>query len=85
MDAKEKTSLCTIACKVSNENSKLTCKLSTPELQKRKETVLKSLMEQRLEISELKDGYAFKFSGTDSILDQLCEFIKTERACCDSN
>ena len=32
---------------------------------------------------ELKDGYAFKFSGTDKMIDELTEFIKTERECCD--
>lgn len=32
---------------------------------------------------ELSDGYAFTFSGTDEMLDELTEFIKTERACCD--
>jgi hypothetical protein len=32
---------------------------------------------------ELKDGYAFKFPGTDKMLDELTEFIKTERECCD--
>jgi len=27
--------------------------------------------------------YAFKFPGTDAMLDELTEFIKTERECCD--
>ena len=26
---------------------------------------------------------AFNFPGTDKVLDELTEFIKTERACCD--
>ena len=32
---------------------------------------------------ELENGYAFKFPGVDKMLDELIEFIKTERECCD--
>ena len=31
---------------------------------------------------ELKNGYSYKFTGTDKMLDELTGFIKTERACC---
>lgn len=31
---------------------------------------------------ELKNGYSYKFTGTDKTLDELTDFIKTERACC---
>ena len=65
-----------------NKSGEFTCKLTTSELQKRKETVLKSLKNQVLKQQELENGYAFKFPGTDEILDELNEFIKTERACC---
>lgn len=61
----------------------LTCKLTTPELQRRKATViaeLKALVQDR---KELEYGYQYKFEGTDQILDKLNEFIKTERMCCD--
>lgn len=66
-----------------NSSREMICKLTTTELQKRKETVLQSLKKNRLEIRELPDGFAFKFPGTDNILDELTEFIKIERACCD--
>nr|WP_321232769.1 hypothetical protein [uncultured Psychroserpens sp.] len=82
IDIKNK-SICTKACIAKNESSELSCKLTTPELQRRKETLLKKLREQILIKKELENGYAYKFEGTDSILDQLSEFIKTERACCD--
>ncbi len=36
-----------------------------------------------LEKKELKNGYSYKFPGSDKILDKLTEFIKTERECCD--
>ena len=31
----------------------------------------------------MENGFAFKFPGTDKVIDELTEFIKTERACCD--
>ncbi|WP_447952058.1 hypothetical protein [Chryseobacterium koreense] len=66
-----------------NHNVQMSCKLTTPELQKRKETVIASLKQQIIEKKELQDGYAFKFAGKDSVLDELTEFVKTERTCCD--
>lgn len=68
--------------KARNRTKELSCKLTTPELLQRKETVLKDLKEQVLMKKELEDGYAYQFPGTDKVLDQLSEFIKTERACC---
>lgn len=32
---------------------------------------------------ELKNGFAYKFNGSDVMIDQLAAFVKTERACCD--
>jgi hypothetical protein len=69
--------------KATNQSDELSCKLSSKKLVKRKETVLKSLRSQVLETKELSNGYAFKFSGSDAVLDELTEFIKTERTCCD--
>jgi len=60
----------------------LSCNLSDPELQKRKSTILKDLRGQVLERKKLNNGFAFKFPGNDEMLDQLHEFIKTERRCC---
>lgn len=77
------TSTCSDNCKAQNKTRELSCKLTTPELQKRKETVIASLKQQILDKKELKDGYAFKFRGTDEVLDELTDFIKTERMCCD--
>lgn len=77
------TSTCSDNCKAKNKTSELSCKLTTPELQKRKETIIASLKKQILDKKELKDGYAFKFEGRDEVLDELIAFIKTERMCCD--
>lgn len=66
-----------------NQNVQMSCRLTSPELQKRKQTVIASLKRQIIEKKELQDGYAFKFAGKDSVLDELTEFVKTERTCCD--
>jgi len=76
-------SVCSDDCNAKSKTGELSCKLTTPELQKRKETVLASLKSQVIEKKELKDGYAFKFTGSDRMVDELTEFIKTERECCD--
>lgn len=63
--------------------SKVVCKLTTPELQKRKATVIAELKSLILSRQELVNGYSYKFEATDEILDKLNLFIKTERMCCD--
>jgi hypothetical protein len=61
----------------------ITCKLTTPELQKRKATVIADLKVLVIDRAEFEDGYSYKFEGKDEILDKLIDFIKTERMCCD--
>ena len=80
---KKSSEICVDDCAAKNKSSKLTCKLTTPELRKRKETVIASLKKQMLQKKELKNGYAYGFVGTDKMLDELAEFVKTERTCCD--
>lgn len=83
MTAENKTtSGCSNDFKIKTKTGELSCKLTTPELQKRREVVLASLKARIIEKRELKNGYAFKFPGTDKMLDELTEFIKTERECC---
>jgi hypothetical protein len=74
--------VCSDDCEAKNKKGELTCKLTTPELRKRKETVIKSLKSQMLTKKELKNGYSYKFTGTDKMVDELAEFVKTERICC---
>ena len=59
------------------------CKLTTSELQQLKSTVIGRLKKQVIQTKELANGFAFKFTGTDQMLDELIEYIKTERRCCD--
>ena len=69
--------------KTAIEEAKLSCKLTTSELQQRKKTVIASLKNQVLEKVETDSGYKYKFEGSDNMLDLLNIFIKTERLCCD--
>lgn len=64
------------------EEAKLSCKLTTPELQERKKTVIAELKNLVLEKVETDKGFKYKFDGSDKTLDLLNNFIKTERLCC---
>jgi hypothetical protein len=66
-----------------SERSKLSCKLTTPELQQRKRTIIADLKSKLIEKSEIRDGFRYKFDGSDAMLDLLHSFVKTERLCCD--
>jgi hypothetical protein len=61
----------------------LTCKLTTPELQQRKRTVIAELKALVKEKIETESGFKYRFDGSDATLDLLNSFIKTERLCCD--
>ena len=58
------------------------CKLTSLELQKYKTEVIALLKDNILKREELSDGYCYTFVGSDTILDQVLTFIKTERQCC---
>ncbi|HEV7330168.1 MAG TPA: hypothetical protein VGN63_03935 [Flavisolibacter sp.] len=64
------------------KTKQVACKLTTPELRKRKEEVIAVLKNKVLEKVELLDGYRYAFEGSDAMMDTLVEFIKTERQCC---
>ena len=68
---------------ISQDSKTMACKLTTPELRKRKETVIASLKKQVIEKKELANGFSFRFISSDAMVDELAEFIKTERLCCD--
>lgn len=69
--------------KCKSPTNAISCKLTTPELQQRQATILLSLRNQVIEKKELENGYAFKFPGSDTMIDELTAFVKTERLCCD--
>lgn len=65
------------------QGNKLTCKLSTPELQQRRATVIRELKELLLKKEEISEGLQLTFQSPDHVLDKLLDFIKSERLCCD--
>ena len=66
-----------------SDKQAFTCKLSSPELQKRKSTVIAQLKSIIVEKMELTNGFSYKFKNTDATIGLLADFIKTERECCD--
>lgn len=78
MTSSETTSLFADDCKLP-----LLCKLTSTEVQQRKASVLAVLQENVLEKKELDNGYAFKFRGSNAMIDTLISFIKSEKQCCD--
>lgn len=65
------------------ERAKLTCKLTTTELQERKRTVIAELKTLVNERKEDTNSVSYKFESTDKNIDLISNFIKTERLCCD--
>jgi hypothetical protein len=65
------------------KNTSFTCKLTTPELQQRKATVIAELKSHVLKRNESANGFTYLFEASDENLDKLNSFIKTERLCCD--
>ncbi len=65
------------------ETKTVACKLTTPELQERKRTVIADLKNSLIEKVETKNGIKYKFESTDEMIDRVTTFIKAERLCCD--
>ena len=71
------------ACCKKPKETTFKCNLTTPEFRERKVTVIADLKKMMIKKKELKDGYAYKFSGADDVVAKLNEFVKTESECCD--
>ncbi|MES1181230.1 MAG: hypothetical protein ABUL44_00390 [Flavobacterium sp.] len=78
----QKKAACTEDCCKKTKETVFTCKLTSAEFRERKATVIASLKKQVLEKKELKNGFAYKFAGNDNTVDEITNFIKTERQCC---
>lgn len=63
-------------------NRQLVCKLTAPELQHRRATVVADLRKVLLNKQDITHGLAFTFPSHDEVLVQLVDFIKSERLCC---
>lgn len=66
-----------------NQTLSLSCKLTTPELQQRKRTVISNLKQLLLEKQELANEYSYRFADSDPMIDLVTDFVKTERLCCE--
>lgn len=64
-------------------NEVLSCRLSTPELQKRKQTIIADLKALIISKRELANGMEYSFNAGDTTIDVVADFIKTERQCCE--
>ena len=67
---------------MANIDGPVACSLTTVELQQRRNEVLNGIRNAVLEIREHSDGFAYRFSSNEHLLDQLTEMIKLERRCC---
>lgn len=67
---------------MNNSDPEICCKLSSKELQERKNTLLAVLKAEILEKQEITDGFVYSFPGNDDMLNQLMGFIQSERRCC---
>ena len=65
------------------EATNLHCKLTAPEMQKRKASVIADLKTMIQQQEELANGFKFKFENNDTALDKLMDFVKSERLCCE--
>jgi hypothetical protein len=61
----------------------LACNLSSPELRKRRETVIADLSTHIRSVQETADSYTYTLPITPQILVQVASFIETERQCCE--
>src|SRR4030095_9376521 len=83
MESAKSTAVLRNEDKAENKPVELCCKLTSFELRQRKVTVIASLKQKLVDKRELNNGFAFKFTGTDNVIDEVIDFIKLERECCD--
>ncbi len=67
---------------VSCNDLPIACNLNEPEFAKRRNEIATEIFGDCQQITELEDGYEFRFAGTDIWLDKLAEFVAFERQCC---
>jgi hypothetical protein len=63
-------------------NMNVACRLTTPELQERKKTIIAEIKKLVIDRVETAEGRRYTFKDTDDVIDLLANFIKTERLCC---
>jgi hypothetical protein len=68
--------------KVGNEKIPMACILPIHEQAKRRKITINDLSKGVEEKRELRDGFSFRYPGTDEWISKLSEFIMFERMCC---
>ena len=61
----------------------LACKLTTPELRRRRESVIADLRSHIRNREETADGCIYTLPATADTIGQVTSFIETERQCCE--
>jgi len=60
----------------------IACSLTNDELRERRKNVLDKIAVSLIDSAELPDGFRYRFSIDDSILQNLITVINLERKCC---
>jgi hypothetical protein len=67
---------------VGNKKIPIACILPSHEQAKRREIIINDFFKGIEETRELRDGFSFRYPGTDEWISKLSEFIMFERMCC---
>ncbi len=68
--------------KVVNKKLPIACLLPNYEQAKRRERITNDFLKGAEDIRELRDGFSFRYPGTDEWISKILEFIMFERKCC---
>ena len=60
----------------------IVCALTEAELRERRRTVLDFIRESAIDITNIAEGYSYRFSPTSEVLSQLSNLVDLERQCC---
>jgi hypothetical protein len=60
----------------------IACFLPNHEQAKRREVIANDIFKKAEEVRELRDGFSFRYPGTDEWISKISEFIMFERKCC---
>ena len=58
------------------------CKLTGPELQKRKAALQQEIFNQVKELKEVENGYIFHFTDEGDFIEKLVDYTLAEKKCC---
>jgi hypothetical protein len=63
-------------------DEEIACALTSPEFQERKAGIIAGLKTKLTGRRKIHNGYHYEFPGDDVILQEVLEFIRSERTCC---